>query len=237
MASVRTVTLPDGKTFMMSDWGDYQLFSRAEIGADNAQDVTLFNYVASQEIPGGATAARATICDTNMPTPSQLPLRHQQIVFSVGIIFDEVDTATSSAVGLVNNQTAGGYKQDLIADGLRKWEAIRHNVYFQLVVEGTKPYVEGELCRYPAGGGLYFSLSAEPGTVTYGAYNVNNGEPGMHAARRLAMPVHLGALESFAGLLKFPRGGIPNWTDAGLGTVSAYGIKVVLNGPRQRPIG
>lgn len=197
----------------------------------------MFNYVVSQEIPGGATLARATILDTNVPSASQLPLRHQMVIFSLAIIFDEADTATSGCRGLVNCQDAGGYKQNLIADGMRKWEAIRSNVYFTFVVEGVKPYIEGELCRYPAGGGLYFTNSAEPGTVVYGTYVVNNGEPGTHAARRLAMPVHLGALETYQGILKYPRGAIPDWTDNLAGTVTAYGITAVLNGPRQRPIG
>lgn len=236
MASVRTVTLPDGSTFTMSDWGDYQLFSRAEIAADNSQEVTLFNYVVSQEIPGGASNARATILDTNLQTASQLPLRHQMVVFSCAIVFDEADT-NASGKGEISPLANGGYKQNLIAEGMRKWEAIRSNVYFTFIVEGIKPYIEGELCRYPSGGGLYFHRSEEPGTVTYGHYTVNNGEPGTHAARRLAMPVHLGALESFQGILKYPRGTIPDWTDNESGTKTAYGITVVLNGPRQRPIG
>lgn len=196
----------------------------------------MFNYVVSQEIPGGASNARATLLDTNLQTASQLPLRHQMVIFSCAIIFDEADT-DDSAKGEISPLANGGYKQNLIAEGMRKWEAIRSNVYFTFVVEGIKPYIEGELCRYPSGGGLYFHRSEEPGTVTYGHYTVNNGEPGTHAARRLAMPVHLGALESFQGILKYPRGQIPDWTDNESGTQTAYGITVVLNGPRQRPIG
>lgn len=191
----------------------------------------------SQEIPGGASGARATILDTNLPTPAQLPLRHQQVIFSCGIVFDEADTADSSEVGLVHCISENGYKQDLIAEGMRKWEAIRSNVYFTFVVEGVKPYIEGEICRYPAGGGLWDFHSEEPGTVTQGHYYINNGEPGTHAARRLAMPIHLGALEAFQGIFKFPRGVIPDWTDDQAGTKGAYGLTVILNGPRQRPIG
>lgn len=190
----------------------------------------------SQEIPGGASNARATICDTNMPTAGQLPLRHQHVIFSVQAIFDEANT-DSSAHGLVNVQAHGGYQENLVADGIRKWNEITSNLYFALTVEGTKPYVEGYLCRFPSGGGLWFEKSEEPGTVTHGSYYVCNGVPGAHAGRRLAMPIHLGALEQFQGMIRFPRGQLGNWTDGVAGSKGDYGITIVLNGPRQRPIG
>ena len=107
MATLRTVSLPDGTTYTMSDWGDYQIFSRAEISETNSQDVTLFNYVVSQTIPGGASNARATILDTNVPQASQLPLRHQMVIFSCAILFDEAKT-NDDAKGLVAPVVLGG---------------------------------------------------------------------------------------------------------------------------------
>ena len=61
MATVRTVTLPDGSTFTMSDWGDYPIWSRAEFAADQAQDVTIFNYL----FVGGAKPSCLVACDAN----------------------------------------------------------------------------------------------------------------------------------------------------------------------------
>ena len=247
MATVRTVTLPDGSTFTMSDWGDYPLFSRAELDAANAQDVITFNYVQSQEIPGSATNGRATLMDTNMPTASQLPLRHQMVIFSVQIRFDEIDTdkngnvlAQASELIGVGNQAVSG------AMGLNKWNIFTSNVYFVLLVENVKPYTEGPLTQYPHGGGLYFNYTNPDVTQAAGlnGYTIQNGEPGTHAARRLAMPVHLGALEQFQGLLKYPRGSIQAALIAagindGAGAVTAgkFGVNIGLFGPRQRPIG
>lgn len=237
MASVRTVSLPDGSTFTMSDWGDYPLWSRAEIDPYQAQDVIIFNYVQSQTIPGGGSNNRATLVDTNLPTAGQLPLRHQMVIFSVQVRFDEART-DSSKNGVVSTSALNGNQEPTHAEGLRKWSNIAANYIFQLVVEGSKPYVEGPLTAFPAGGGLYM-LNGEENTTppTVQAYNINNGEPKAGAARRLSLPIHLGALESFQGFLKLPRGAMGNWTTSGASTMTDFGITVTLSGPRQRPIG
>jgi len=239
MATVRTVTLPDGSTFTMSDWGDYPLFSRAEIDRDNAQDVITFNYVQSQEIPGSAANGRATLMDTNMPTASQLPLRHQMVIFSVQIRFDEVDTEDNGN-SLVQAQATTGTVDT--TSGIAKWNIFTSNVYFVLLVENVKPYTEGPLTQYPHGGGLFLSQSLPGLGAVQDAYTIQNGEAGAHAARRLAMPVHIGALEQFQGLIKFPRGGLnaaytAGGIDADKGTLGKLGVNIGLFGPRQRPIG
>jgi len=244
MATVRTVTLPDGSTFTMSDWGDYPLFSRAELDANAAQDVLTFNYVQSQEIPGAALNGRATLMDTNMPTASQLPLRHQMVIFSVQIRFDEIDTDTTTYAYPVLTQATEAAGVSQVA-GMQKWNIFTSNVYFVLLVENVKPYTEGPLTQYPHGGGLYWQDLAVPATTPVSSvegYLVQNGEPGTHAARRLAMPVHIGALEQFQGLLKFPRGSLLNsYILAGgivdKADVGKLGVNIGLFGPRQRPIG
>jgi hypothetical protein len=232
MATIRSVTLPTGETYTMSDWGDYPLYSRAQIQVDQVQDVTIFNYTASQEIPGGAAGVRATIADTNMPQPGQLPLRHQMVVFAVQCRFDEADSDTA---GLVRQPVT-------VAEGIAKWNNIVQNIYFQLVVENTKPYVEGPVTAFPAGGGLYLIKSdhlegccptPSPTPSIWAAYNINNGEPGAHASRRLAQPLHLGSMENFVGTFRFPRGALPSPA----ATHNEYGLTIVLNGPRQRPVG
>ena len=235
MASVRTVTLPDGSTFTMSDWGDYPLWSRAEIDPYSAQDVVIFNYVASQTIPGGGSNNRGTLVDTNLPTAGQLPLRHQMVIFSVQAQFDEAKT-DASVNGKVH--VTAGSQEPSHAEGLRKWNCISSNYIFQLVIEGAKPYVEGPLCAFPSGGGLWMQNgedSLTPQIVS--AYYINNGQPQSTASRRLSLPIHLGALESFQGLLKLPRGAMANWTTSAASTMTDFGIKITLNGPRQRPIG
>jgi len=239
MASVRTVKLPDGSVFTMSDWGDYPLWSRAEMDPDATQDTIIFNYLQSQTIPGGASNARATLVETNVPGAGQLPLRHQMVIFSVMIRYDEAITNSDAKGKVHQNQpgTLAAYQDPSFAEGLRKWNNIKSNMIFQLIVEGSKPYVEGHLDHFPAGGGLWTIHSEEVGTPTLSSYYVNNGESGAHAGRRLAMPIHIGALEQYAGLLRLPRGALANWTNTLASSKTGYGITVILNGPRQRPVG
>ena len=232
MATVRHVELPDGSIYTISDWGDYPLYSRCQIAAARAQDVTVFGFVASQVIPGGGAVAQATVLDTNMTAAGQLPLRHQMVIFSVQIRFDEAD---SDAVGAVTQCNSP-------AEGMVKWNNVTQNTYFQLLIENTKPYVEGPICSFPCGGGLYWQqtehwdalATPSPEPDIWSAYNPNNGEPGAHAARRLAMPIHLGALEPLSGVFKFPRGALPV---GGIAPDIDVGMTVTLTGPRQRPIG
>lgn len=228
MATVRTVTLPDGSTFTMSDWGAYPLHSRAYIATANAQDVVIFNYVESGVVPGGAQAAPATLLDTNIPTAGQLPLRHQMVIFGIGIRFDEADA----------DQSGLTVQASTVANGILKWQEISNNVWFQFLVEATKPYSEGYVTEYPTGGGLYFYSTEDfvDSPAKDQAYYCNNGHPGAHAARRLAMPIHLGALEQFKGVFKFPRGAI-NFSDTATPNQCDYGLTVILHGPRQRPLG
>lgn len=211
---------------------------------DASQDTIIFNYLQSQTVPGGGSNARATLAETNMPGAGQLPLRHQMVVFSVMIRYDEAITNSDAKGKVHTNQpgTLAAYQDPTFAEGLRKWNNIRSNMIFQLVVEGNKPYVEGHLDHFPAGGGLW-SINSPESTISTGSvaylqsYFMNNGESGAHAGRRLAMPIHIGALEQFQGLLRLPRGALANWTNTLASSKTGYGITVYLNGPRQRPVG
>jgi hypothetical protein len=149
------------------------------------------------------------------------------VVFSCQIRLDETDTDETGASMLD--------VEDTVWEGMYKWYNISCNVFFQLVVENVKPYTEGVIPQFPCGGGMYmlnnvYDQSAAPADEVYIPIN---GVPGAHAARRLAMPIHIGALETFHGSFQFPRGALTFVAE----TPEDYGLTVVLSGPRQRPIG
>ena len=196
--SVQTIELPSGEVFTIADWGDFPLYSRAQIAPANAQDVIVFNYIEAQPIPGGGTAALATLIDTNLDQDSALPIDEQMIVFSVQIRFDEAD---SDNAGLVT-------QADTAAEGLIKWLNITHNTYFELTVTSQKPRVQGEITEFPIGGGLFWQQSWDPASTpgytptpmpydNLVSYEVTNGFPTAEAARRLALPVHIPTMQTF----------------------------------------
>jgi hypothetical protein len=200
----------------------------------NAQDVIVFNYVEAQPIPGGAAAATATHIDTNLEQASSLPIDHQMIIFSVQIRFDE---ANSDANGRI-------IQSDTAAEGFLKWMNIIDNTLFELTITNTKPYVQGPITEFPIGAGPYFQQSQDlfvgpgytPTPMPYGnavAYHCNNGFPTAEAARRLALPIHLGTLQTFKGRFSWPRGALPT---GGISPVTDFGLTVFLYGPRQRPV-
>jgi hypothetical protein len=209
------------------------------MAALQTQDVPLFQYIAGQPVPGGVVAANATDIDTNMPAPGSLPLGHQFLIYSVQIIFDEADSDAAGCATAVSGNT----KADNSIEGMAKWENIMYNTLFQLRIEQSKSYVEGLLQHFPSGGGMYFiqsefllggaAMTPSPVPDVWNSYVVNNGWPGWDAARRLALPIHIGSLESFRGVLRFPRGALcaPESPD------KEWGITVRLTGPRQRPAG
>lgn len=194
--AVETIELPSGEVFTIADWVDLPLYSRCQCAQGVQQDVIVFNYVEAQPIPGGGTAALATVIDTNLEQDSALPIDEQQIVFSVQIRFDE---ASSDLAGRV-------VQADSAAEGMLKWLNITHNTYFELTVTSQKPRVQGVITEFPIGAGLYWQQSEDPGgTYTptpmpynnWRSYEVTNGFPTAEACRRLSLPVHIPTMQTF----------------------------------------
>jgi hypothetical protein len=68
---------------------------------------------------------------------------------------------------------------------------------FTLSVGGIKNYTDGPITRYPSGGGIAgFSVIANASVIS-------NGVPGVHAAKQMAIPVHIGGGEKFWGIYRF----------------------------------
>ena len=230
MAVIREVAFGDGTVVRITDWGDYPIYSRgifssAELIAELSQAYYLFNYKVGGQMP--ATNQRATYADTNMPGDGQLPMGHQMLVYSIQVIPDEFAKASSS----------GTYyplqiqPEFTFAAAMWKWRKIFFQTFLQLTVEQSKSFVEGRLDHFPMGGGLEINTG---GAATGNAYSVTNGDKTWAATRRLAMPIHLGSLETFYVKLDWPRGGL-DYDQTGYAFVAGFGLTVRLTGPRQRP--
>lgn len=232
MAVIREITFGDGTVVRITDWGDYPIWSRLIITADDlAQELTqefyLFNYTLGGPMP--ANNQRATYADTNMPAPGQLPMGHQMLVYSLQVIPDEF------AHGVESNRY---YPLSLTPEitwqaAIVKWRKIFFQTHLTLKVEQTKAFVEGRLDHFPMGGG--FLIEGGGGnTAVQGGYEIWNGDRTWMATRRLAMPVHLGSLESFYVSIGWPRGGV-DYDQTSYGFTHGFGLTVRMTGPRQRP--
>lgn len=234
MAVIREITFGDGTVVRITDWGDYPLYSRAVFPTGdfaNLTDTYLFNYQMGGQMP--LTNNRATLADTNMPGAGQLPMGHQMLVYSLQVIPDEFaevdanDKATPLEIGPAGTVQAAFWK----------WRKIFHQFMLHLVVEQTKAFVEGRLDHFPAGGGFELDHNSQVDDFTNAGqcgYQIVNGAKTWAATRRLAMPVHLGSLESFYVNLDVPRGGIGE-AQTSYEITSGFGLSVRLTGPRQRP--
>lgn len=199
------------------------MFPIATIAAGQIADTYLFQYRRGGQVPGQAVGQTATVADTNMPGVGQLPMGHQMLVYSLQVIPDEFADA--------DNRTQIT-PEPFVASAVWKWRKIMHQTWLELVVEQTKSFVEGRLDHFPQGGGLLFdSFNYTDGAEVY---TLNNGMKGWHATRRLAMPIHLGSLENFYVVLKWPRGALDN-DQADYAFFDGFGLTVRLTGPRQRP--
>ena len=196
------------------------MFDYTNIGT-GLTETYLFQYRVGGQIP--VTNSRATIADTNMPGPGQLPMGHQMLVYSLQVIPDE---HASTTVGDIT-------PEPFVASAVWKWRKIFHQTWLKLVVEQTKSFVEGRLDHFPQGGGLQID-NFLPNSASE-IYTLNNGDKGWNATRRLAMPIHLGSLENFYVSVDWPRDNDLNYNQTGYTFYDGFGLTVRLTGPRQRP--
>jgi len=154
---------------------------------------------------------------------------HQMLVYSLQVIPDEFAWPETSNVHyplrITPERTWGAANY--------KWRKIMYQTFLQLRVEQTKAFVEGRLDHFPMGGGVILSGGGGDAS-TNGAYTVHNGDRTWQATRRLAMPIHLGSLETFYVSLDWPRGGL-DYDQSNYAFTEGFGLQVRMTGPRQRP--
>jgi len=203
------------------------VFTSNDLAAELSQTQYIFNYQVGNQMP--MTNARATYADTNMPGTGQLPMGHQMLVYSLQVIPDEFAWPETSNVMYPLRITP----EFTWGAAVIKWRKIFFQTFLQLRVEQTKSFVEGRLDHFPMGGG--FILDGGGGDAAAGGYYmIHNGDKTWQATRRLAMPIHLGSLESFYVSLDWPRGGL-DYDQTNYSFAQGFGLQVRMTGPRQRP--
>ena len=175
MATLKKIRLPDGKEITLADWGAYPLRSTLELVNDaNGFVVT--------------TEARLFTYTVGQQVPSQ------------GRAADELDCNNALPSQMPVDEEMLVYTMQVEPDVRMNPLTMRSIILrtlFTLSVGGIKNYTDGPITRYPAGGGM-FGMS--------GIANSNvlaNGLPGVHAAKQLAIPVHIAGGEKFWAIFRF----------------------------------
>ena len=220
MATLKKIRLPDGKEITLADWGAYPLRSTMEF-----------------IVVGGAGAINVNeVRIFTYTVGQQVPSSNRNA--------DELDCNNNLPSQMPMDEEMLVYTMQIELDSRLTPVSVRSIVQrtlFTLSVGGVKNYTDGPITRYPAGGGISgFSVINNESVVS-------NGMPGVHAAKQLAIPVHIAGGEKFWGIYRFFQradavgvGAIPITLLNAAGGVLAAGdtrqIVTYLDGLRKRPL-
>jgi hypothetical protein len=219
MATLKKIRLPDGKEITLADWGAYPLRSTLELDNDAA------GFVNVNEVRVFTYTVGQQVPITNRPA-------------------DELDANNALPSQMPVDEEMLVYTMQIEADPRCTPQTLRSIVlrtYFTLSVGGIKNYTDGPITRYPAGGGIWgFSVITNESVVS-------NGQPGVHAAKQLAIPIHIAGGEKFWGIYRFfqrvPIGGgaasnisLVDETNAALPEDEPRQLVTYLDGLRKRPL-
>lgn len=193
------VRLPDGRVITLGDHGDYPLFSSAMLQSDQSVEAEIFTYRRGATLPGGNTSTvKADKRHTNVPDAGRMPSSEEMMIFSIAVEFE-----TSVALAALKQ--------------------VMDNVYMELFIDGSKPFVEALVKHHPAGSGI----AGE--TTENSVYTWGNGVPHPSANRQLAVPHLIPGDSTYSVTLSEPGGAL---------TAASADIltRVVFRGFRRRKV-
>jgi hypothetical protein len=193
------IQLPNGQTIRVGDHGDYPLYSAAMLQSDQSVEAEIFTYRRGATLPGGNTSTvKANKLHTNVPDAGRMPSSEEMMVFSIAVEFE-----TSVALAALKQ--------------------VMDNVYLELFIDGSKPFVESIVKHHPAGSGIW-GFSNEDAAYSYG-----NGEPHPAANRQLAVPHLIPPDSTYSVTLSEPGGALT----AGSADILT---RVIFRGLRRRKV-
>jgi len=194
--TITQIKLPSGKVIDLVDWSDQPIFSTCDLQTGfTTQDMSLFQYVVGDAVPGfgspgAATTLRtATPNDTNIAAPGSMASTEEMLVYAIKPeVYFYVDT--------VNDFTTRSYTDDPGIIGTtfptptaRGMEVLNQQLLLRLIIS-QKIFAEAGFGYYNRGFGVFQSnLSTIPTGV--------NGLPSQEAVRSFVIPHHIGAQEKY----------------------------------------
>lgn len=201
--TITQVKLLNGQVIDLVDWTDRPLFSTVDLQSGfTSQEVSLFQYVEGDAVPGAGTAATtlrtATLNDTNISVPGSMASTEEMLVYAIKpeVYFYVTETE--------NDFTTRSYTADPATIGVFAppmpsgvgLEILNQQLLLQLKIS-QKVYKEASFGYFNKGFGVSGFNAVAIGPVAPS----NNGLPSQEAVRSFVIPDHIGAQEKFRVML------------------------------------
>lgn len=170
-----TIQTEDGRVIQLVDWIDDKFWGTCEWANGDTADISVMSASGSQPIPGGTR--NMFKIDNNLPRTGDngLPQSQEMYVYALASQFVRA-TRTS---GSNSNPQLTDYSDPLTET---TFFDLDRKLYIEYKYNG-KPFTQGVVHDYPAGGGMYLQGSATATEV------VNNGLPSPRDRVAMVLPV------------------------------------------------
>lgn len=197
--TITTVRLPNGEEINLVDWSDLPIFSSLDLQTGfTAQEMSLFQYVVGDSVPGFGTAAAtlrvATERDTNVQAPGTMASTEEMLVYALKpeISFFYTDTANDFTSMFYGDPAPPGFPQPT-AEGL----AVLANLLLVELEITQKRFAYASLGYFNTGFGVFGRSSNIDLDSLYMPSAGNLGWPSQNAVRSFVIPGHIGAQEKY----------------------------------------
>lgn len=249
--TITQLKLPDGKVIDLVDWTDKPIFSSLDLQTGfTASEMTLFQYVVGDTVPGfgsGATVTRtANERDTNVQAPGTMASTEEMLVYAIkpeiSFFYTDTDNDFTSMTFVPGVGVPVGLPLPT-AEGL----AVLGNLLMLELEISQKAYAYASLAYFNSGFGVFNGRAMDAGIA--GMNSVGNpGLPSQEAVRSFVIPHHIGAQEKYRVNLTNPSTLMGGAVFFGMSVITGEGstydelssmaatIKINLDGLYKRPV-
>lgn len=197
--TITQVKLLNGQVIDLVNWTDQPLYSSVDLRSGfTTQEVSLFQYVEGDQVPGfgpAATTSRtATQNDTNIATPGSMASTEEMLVYAIKpevYMYYMTDDADFNTRTYTSDPGGDGLLLPPMAHG-EGLEILNQQLLLQLIIS-QKVFAEASFGYFNKG----FGVSGFNSGLEGPSAPSNNGLPSQEAVRSFVIPHHIGAQEKY----------------------------------------
>jgi hypothetical protein len=230
MAQLESIRMPDGTVVKPGEWTSaVPLYSTIEIAAGPFPGLIAFSYGQGGPVPGSQGPRNSTLIDTNLQGEGgRLPENEELISYSLAIEVFKIGAA------LTTNEFPDADVPGVPATDMLR---LQRDMTVRFRVASVRDYTSTPISFWPAGTGVYYTISGGRSKVSGAAPNGeiigNNGSPSINGRRQLASPIYVGPGEQFGVDFIAGPGEVKNLN---LATNARLRTRVDIDGLRRRPV-